>query len=54
MLSTWDDPSAEAAAFATDVGRERLIGMSHSEDRQDGVITVWYWDNVPDESPSDR
>ena len=30
------------------VGRERLITISHSEDKEDGVVTVWYWGD-PDE-----
>jgi hypothetical protein len=33
----------EAAAFATQVGRERLISISHSEGQHEGVVTVWYW-----------
>ncbi|MBY0526440.1 MAG: hypothetical protein K2R98_23805 [Gemmataceae bacterium] len=32
-----------ASEFATQVGRERLITMSHSEDRDNIVITIWYW-----------
>ena len=32
-----------AAEFATRMGRDRLIGISHSEDNSDGVVTVWYW-----------
>ncbi len=34
---------SEAAAFATSVGRERVVSISHSEDQNDGVVTVWYW-----------
>ena len=33
----------EAAAFASSLGPERLISISHSEDENDGVVTVWYW-----------
>jgi hypothetical protein len=33
----------QAAAFATSVSPDRLITISHSADRTDGVITVWYW-----------
>jgi hypothetical protein len=25
-----------------------LISISHSEDQNDGVIAVWYWDEAPD------
>ena len=42
-MATWDQLFAEAAAFATTLGRERLISISHSEDQQDGVVAVWYW-----------
>jgi len=33
----------EAAEFASSLGPERLISISHSEDENDGVVTVWYW-----------
>ena len=45
-IATWDDLFSEAAAFATTLGRERLISISHSEDQQDGVVAVWYWDEA--------
>lgn len=42
-MASWEQLFAEAAEFATTVGREHLITISHSEDQQDGVIAVWYW-----------
>jgi hypothetical protein len=39
----WSTLFAEAGAFATQVGRARLISISHSADRSTGVVTVWYW-----------
>ena len=42
-MATWEQLFAEAAAFATTIGRERLITISHSEDQHDGVVAVWYW-----------
>src|SRR5688500_16952179 len=42
-LSSWPELFEKAASFATQVGRENLISISHSEDQQDGVIAVWYW-----------
>ena len=42
-LSSWPELFENAASFATQVGRENLISISHSEDQQDGVIAVWYW-----------
>lgn len=52
-LTTWDRLFAEAAEFATRLGRDRLISISHSADHSDGVVTVWYWANA-DEVASDR
>jgi hypothetical protein len=43
-LKPWDSLCEEAATFATGVGREHLINISVSEDHDDGVIVVWYWE----------
>jgi hypothetical protein len=32
-----------ACDFANKIGQERLINITHSEDRDNIVITVWYW-----------
>jgi hypothetical protein len=42
-LATWPELFARASEFATEIGREQLISISHSEDKDDGVIAVWYW-----------
>jgi hypothetical protein len=42
-FASWDTLFTQAAEFATKVGKEWLIGISHSEDKDDGVVTVWYW-----------
>jgi hypothetical protein len=42
-FATWDKLFAEAAHFATEIGPERVLSISHSEDKSDGVVTVWYW-----------
>jgi hypothetical protein len=42
-FATWDDLFSEAAQFATEVGPERVVGISHSSDQKNGVVTVWYW-----------
>lgn len=47
-FKSWQTLFDEAAAFATTVGRERLIGISHSCDGGQGVIAVWYWGDAPD------
>ena len=46
-LKSWDTLFEEAAAFADTIGRERLIGISHSADQHTGVVTVWYWADQP-------
>jgi len=42
--TSWDELFTEASKFATEIGKERLISISHSEDKNDGVVTVWYWE----------
>ena len=42
-FKSWESLCEEAADFATRVGRERLITISHSEDQNQGVVIVWYW-----------
>ena len=43
VLKTWLELNAQAAAFATQVGPERVINISQSCDSVEGVVTVWYW-----------
>jgi hypothetical protein len=43
-MKSWPDLCAEAAAFASEKGKERLINISASADAGQGVIVVWYWD----------
>ena len=42
-FKSWESLFLEAATFAESVGRDHLIGISHSEDENNGVVTVWYW-----------
>jgi hypothetical protein len=46
-FSSWESLFMEAAKFAENVGPEHLIGISHSSDHSEGVVTVWYWSNRP-------
>lgn len=46
VLQSWQSLFEEAAEAATRVGPECLIGLSHSEDRSEGVVTVWFWEDV--------
>ena len=41
---SWETLCEEAAAFASEKGRDRLINVSVSEDQNEGVIVVWYWE----------
>lgn len=43
-VKSWPDLCAESAAFASEKGREHLINVSVSEDHNEGVIIVWYWE----------
>ncbi len=43
-LTTWESLFAEAAEFASQMGPERLITVSHSSDNGEGVVAVWYWE----------
>ncbi len=45
--ATWEMLFEEAATFASQVGPRRLISIAHSEDQNEGVVTVWYWDAEP-------
>ena len=49
--SSSDTLFAEAAAFATGIGPDRVIGISHSADQHDLVVTVWYWEHDDDSAP---
>jgi hypothetical protein len=42
-FATWDELFSQAAHFATEIGPERVLSISHSADQSDGVVTVWYW-----------
>jgi hypothetical protein len=39
----WEKLNADAAEFATVIGKDRVINISHSQDYFEGVVTVWYW-----------
>ena len=45
-FKSWDSLCDEAAAFATEIGRDRLINISVSQADSvgQGVIFVWYWE----------
>jgi hypothetical protein len=43
-FSSWDDLCQQAADFASEQGRERVINISVSEDHNEGVVIVWFWE----------
>ena len=42
---SWDKVLAEAAEYASRVGPDRLINISHS---MDGIVVVWFWSSERD------
>jgi len=42
-FASWDNLFQQAAEFASRIGQDRLISISHSADKSEGVVTVWYW-----------
>ena len=39
------DVTREAELFASDIGKQRLINISHSASSMGGyIVTVWYWE----------
>ena len=42
-LASWETLLADAADFASTLGPDRVISISHSEDANEGVVVVWYW-----------
>lgn len=45
-FQSWNQLFQEAAEFSSSIGPERLISISHSADRSEGVVTVWYWEEA--------
>jgi hypothetical protein len=39
----WQELFDQAARFASSLAPGQVISISHSEDENDGVVTVWYW-----------
>lgn len=44
LIKSWNAVFQEAADFATELGRDRVVSISHSEDRNEAIVTVWYWE----------
>jgi len=46
-LASWQDLFDKASDFATRLGPDRVVSISHSADHSDGVVTVWFWSYQP-------
>jgi len=44
VFTSWNALFQRAADFASTLGPDRVINISHSDDHSDGVVTVWYWE----------
>jgi hypothetical protein len=40
---SWETMSQQVADFLTTLGPGKVIGVSHSQENNWGVIAVWYW-----------
>ena len=49
---TWDKMAQQVADFLTSLGPGRVIGVSHSQESQLGVIIIWYWEVEETPEPS--
>jgi hypothetical protein len=41
---SWETMCTQVAELLTDLGPNRVIGVSQSDDNNEGVLTVWYWE----------
>jgi hypothetical protein len=46
-FSSWEALFKEVAEFASALPTDRLISISHSEDQNEGVVCVWFWEEAP-------
>jgi len=53
-FTSWEALFEEAAAFATRMGAERVISISHSCDQSQGVVVVWYWGDLEEPEEFDE
>ena len=44
VLKTWDSVFEEACAFASEIGKDKVVSLSQSSDAADSFVIVWYWD----------
>lgn len=51
-LASWESVFSEAAEFATSIGPELVVSISHSCDHHTAIVTVWYWSQPGFEAPT--
>jgi len=42
-FKSWEALFQEATDFASEVGPENVISISHSQNASEGIVVVWYW-----------
>jgi hypothetical protein len=42
-LKSWSELFEQAAEFATEVGVDQVVSISHAAAGADGTVAVWYW-----------
>jgi hypothetical protein len=42
--TSWESMAKDVARFAAEVGRERVLSITQSEDAGGAVLIVWHWD----------
>ena len=42
-LKTWDAIFEETRAFASEIGKDKVVSISQSSDIADSFVIVWYW-----------
>ena len=43
-FDSWETMATQVSEFLTTLGPGKVIGVSHSQESQMGVIAVWYWE----------
>lgn len=49
VLKAWATLFQQAAEFATELGPDRVVSISHSSDDFAGVVVVWFWKDADDQ-----
>lgn len=42
-FESWETMSMQVTDFLTELGPDKVIGISQSQEGSFGLITVWYW-----------